>query len=339
MRFFYILLITPVTVFSASMSTTFYSGYRDYLGAASPDTKGGAPVTRYSVLNIENTNQFNEYVSKVNTAKDNVVSISAGFTYHPVGGDPNHNIIDSAYTLGDKEHPLILNGNGYSSYAPPYHGFYGPTTQLYDIVSHVSYQLGTGNYNNVILNNTQVSTSLYDVAGTTFYVQYMPESISDVVLNDSFFYVNQRGDYNHFIANGDSTIAVVGTYMTWFYDYWSPSFVQYEGTEFAMPYTSYDDIKNEKTDGYGRKLLFVKINNAFYNDKSKEIIRGNTGRGYLSLPDDTRIPYSVIAESYNSVFRDNSSQRIMQMAVAHSPKFYDYSRMTVEEGGEVVDAE
>lgn len=44
----------------------------------------------------------------------------------------------------------------------------------------------------------------------------MPASISGVTLNDSFFYVNQLGDYNTFTANGHSTVAVVGTYLSHF---------------------------------------------------------------------------------------------------------------------------
>ncbi|KTH99736.1 hypothetical protein ASV14_09105 [Enterobacter cloacae subsp. cloacae] len=50
------------------------------------------------------------------------------------------------------------------------------------------------------------------------------------------------------------------------------------------------------------------------------------------------MPLAVTAESYNSVFRVASGQRIMQMAVAHSPIFYDNAWLKVENGGEVADA-
>lgn len=161
----------------------------------------------------------------------------------------------------------------------------------------------------------------------------MPASISGVTLNDSFFYVNQLGDYNTFTANGHSTVAVVGTYLSHFYtSIPSYHFTQYSGTEYTLPYEG---------GKYGQDNYFtVKIKNASYFDTSEEILRGNTGKiktSYIN-GDVKYMPLAVTAESYNSVFRVASGQRIMQMAVAHSPIFYDNAWLKVENGGEVADA-
>ncbi|HGB1823748.1 TPA: hypothetical protein ACIUGV_004787, partial [Salmonella enterica subsp. enterica serovar Bahrenfeld] len=324
------LLLVPVT--GMADSTVFNTMTTTFPGSGKPGM-GQSPVNIYWITNINSTKQFNESVSKVDIGKYNFILINAGYTYHTAPDDINKWFIDSEYTLGGRDEPLVLNGNGYSEYDPPYNGFYNPSTsgELYDITRHVFFKIGVGNYNNLILNNAAAST------GNFFFSSHVnasaPASISGVTLNNSFFYVNQLGDYNTFTANGHSTVAVVGTYLSHFYtSIPSYHFTQYSGTEYTFPYEG---------GKYGQDNFFtVRIKNASYFDTSKEILRGNTGRikTIYSNGDVKYMPLTVTAESYNSVFRNASGQRVMQMAVAHSPSFYDNAWLKVENDGEVADA-
>ncbi|HGB6406390.1 TPA: hypothetical protein ACIVZW_004969, partial [Salmonella enterica subsp. enterica serovar Oranienburg] len=326
------LLLVPVT--GMADSTVFETMTATFPGSGKPGM-GQSPVNIYWITNINSTKQFNESVSKVDIGKCNIVLINAGYTYHsaPSPVDENRVVIDSEYTLGSRDEPLVLNGNGYSEYAPPYNGFYNQPASgdLYDITRHVFFKIGVGHYNNIILNNAAAST------GNSFFSSHVntsvPASISGVTLNNSFFYVNQLGDYNTFTANGHSTVAVVGTYLTHFYtSVPSRHFTQYSGTEYTFPYQG---------GKYGQDSFFtVRIKDASYNDTSEEILRGNSGKilTFNKNGDGKYMPLTVTAESYNSVFRNASGQRVMMMAVAHSPSFYDNAWLKVENDGEVADA-
>ncbi|ENP3611514.1 autotransporter outer membrane beta-barrel domain-containing protein [Salmonella enterica] len=325
-----LLLLSPITGMADS---SFFDTNSVTFKGSGKQGAGQSSVKLIYIKNINSAEQLNNYISNHNISDYNFIFINAGYKYHHSPGNYNDYIVDSESTLGGINEPLVLNGNGYTEYNPDYNGFYNPQSSdgLYDITKHTFFKIGIGNYNNFIVNNAAVSTGNFFTTGNANIS--MPASISEVTLNNSFLYVNQLGDYNGFTANGHSTIAVVGTYLSHFYtSIPAYDFTQYIGTEYFVPYYNVQ---------YGKNNIFsVKIKNASYSGSSKEILRGDKGRlTRVTVKNGMQYaPFVTTAESYNSAFRDSSSLRIMQLAIAHSPLFYDNSQLQVEDNGAVADA-
>ncbi|HBA9513559.1 TPA: hypothetical protein J1413_004949, partial [Escherichia coli] len=319
------LFFLPVTGFAEHFD--FNTETVTYQGAGTPDKKQQT-VNLYYIENVNTAKQLNQTLANIDLLKYNFVFIGAGFSYHTPPDDVNKWLVDSENDIGKKDQPIIINGNGYSEYSP--NDFYTSPNELYDITDHVFFKLGIGEYNNLIINDAAVST------GNTVFPSNantkMPKIISDITLNNSFFYLNQLGNYGNLTANGHSTVAVVGTYFSYFYSHIPQyDFTQYIGNEYGMMYSCAEPDKDNQ--------LSVVLKNATYNDTSKEILRGDNGRFYIIDGKQHRktVKYKLLAESLNSIFKDNTSQRIMNMGIAHSSSFYDNARLTVEHGGKSID--
>ncbi|HGB1823800.1 TPA: hypothetical protein ACIUGV_004857, partial [Salmonella enterica subsp. enterica serovar Bahrenfeld] len=281
-------------------------------------------ISSYWIFNIETPEQLSHYLGKIKTGPDTIININAGYGYK-IANTPDYTYYQpvSVDTLGDERSPLILNGDGYTEYTPPYNGFY--SSAPYDFTAHTVYTLGIGNYDHVILNNAFVSTHYTPVPGRIAYTT----SIKNAMLNNSFLYLNANAKYSEIVAKGKSTIAVVGTYLGEAYlnNPYYKNASQYVGRE----YINYTD---------GPYNSSIELNNSTYYDSSREILRGVQSYLRRVVKDNKiiKIPISISAESYNSVFRDASGQRVMQYAVAHSPSFYDNAWLKVENDGEVANA-